>query len=380
MGFTPTPAPKPNPTAAPNPTAGSGSGPTRTPTPSGNGGSVTCPPNAGPPPLSLKPAAGRITDGQTATLNVSTSAGAKISGYLNNGNAHIARVEGTADSRGHYTEQARVSIHPSRPTQVAFLINAFDGCGHVTYRTAKITVLPVGGHARGSSQAAPPKKSSHAPHPAPKAPTALLFGVGLAPGSVTAGGKLTVTLRAAPRTHVVVFARVLPYSAVSGASAPSGATALYQKLVQGSADAHGQYTGRLTLSFKKTKGAVLVVQIREGQGAAARTARVTLLPTRHPGRALQVNVGLKPGSGKVKDSMTVSVQSTPHVQVAALIRAVSTTTTKASRGKPASTRTQTLYQKVLKGATNGHGQYSGGTALTYKPATSRPTLFTVAVL
>lgn len=371
---------------------GGGAGSAHTPTPTAVAVRISgvCPPRPAPPSLRLRLATARVTDGSTATLTISTNPRVHITGYFKNGGELIARVEGTADGRGHLTAQELVSIHPSRPTQALFIINAFNGCG-VTSRTARLTVMPAGrnpsrplSHQSHPSHSAPRKghavRPSHATH---TADTSLTFGVGVTPGAVSNGSNVTLTLHAPARTHVLVLARVLPYSAVQGKAQPGSGAVLYQKLLRGTTDAHGQYTGRVQLSYKQTKGAVLLVSMREGDGSNARTARVTLLPTRHhPGRTLMVSVKLKPGTATSADSLSVAVQSVPHVSVAALVRALSTKTVTSGKGKSAKKQLQVsiLYQKVLKGTTNSHGQYSGDTTLTYKPATSKPSIFTIAVL
>jgi hypothetical protein len=139
---------------------------------------------------------------------------------------------------------------------------------------------------------------------------------------------------------------------------------LYTARIKGTADAHGQFTGRVHITFrpKNPIQATLTIRVHTGR-STTRIAHVTI-------QALPVVVSVSPrvvGSGH---ELTVTVHTAGRARVVALVQVLTTRTIVTGRGKQRTkvTHVVVLYQLILHGNATAHGQFTGHARVTYKPS------------
>lgn len=152
-----------------------------------------------------------------------------------------------------------VTYKPAGPTQAALTVTAHTSHGTAT-RTTTVTIQPA------------------ARHPLPLALTA--------PRQDILGGQmLVVRVRTAPRAHVTMALQVAAAKVtISGDGKSRKRTVctvvLYRTNGQGVADAHGQFNGRLRVTYRPVKPAPATLTVTTGMGNATttRTMKVTIQP------------------------------------------------------------------------------------------------------
>lgn len=170
-----------------------------------------------------------------------------------------AATHGGADSHGQYTGVLSVHYKPANPVPAILTVSTRFGKKSKSYQ-AHVTIQP-----------------SHPP----------ILTASVRPGSVLAGGNLTISVHTAPNAQVTALLFITGNkTTVTGTGKNrktiTGQVVVYHTNLQGYADARGVYKGLLRVGYKPTAPAqgTLIVSAAESYGAASRTLHVTIMPAR----------------------------------------------------------------------------------------------------
>jgi len=228
-----------------------------------------------PVPLTIRLAQRSVTSGSRLTLRANTAPRAQVSAMLQVVTTKVtvigmgrhrkqvrrtvvlyrATAQGTADRRGQLMLNPRLAYKPAKPMQASLVVTARGTCSIAT-RTIQVTVRPQRLYA-------------------------LTLDIG--PHRVVSGRTLTIHARTVRDARVTATLQVtITRTVVMGVGhrrkRVRQTIVLYRATSHGAADAHGQYTGHLRITYKPVRpaSATLTVIARTPDGSVTRSIRVSI--------------------------------------------------------------------------------------------------------
>lgn len=179
------------------------------------------------------------------------------------------------------------------------------------------------------------------------------------PARLVSGHILVITARTAKGARVAGRLMVLASGRSPHATPPFALT------ISGQADAHGRFVTRVWVRYTPRSPVQALLSLQAWSGSLhghAATARVII-------QALPVAVRDSGFSDRYGDMLRVRVHTVAHAHVDVLVQALTTGKSVSGRGAHmhARRRIVVLYQAVLRGNADGHGQFTGSTRVTYTP-------------
>lgn len=180
--------------------------------------------------------------------------------------------------------------------------------------------------------------------------------------------QVSMTLEASA-THVTVSGKGKHRKRVSHT------VVIFRASTHGGADGHGQFTGRLAVTYKPKEPlpAILTVSVHRGKSAKSYKAHLMIQPPPF------ITLGVKPGAVASGGTLTISVRTVANAHIVALLFVTGNKVVVTGTGKQRKRVTEQVevYQTNLQGAADAHGAYKGRLHIGYK--TAKPAQATLLV-
>jgi predicted outer membrane repeat protein len=218
-----------------------------------------------------------------------------------------------------------------------------------------------------------------APHSAVASSNSLALALSRTPPSVTGGGRLPLTIHAAPHAAItasldVVATQVVTHGKGAHRTRTTRRIVLYHTALHGSADAHGRFTAQMPVAYQPLSPVVATLTVRATTpcSTATRQTPLTVLPLR-----IVVTPGRVAGGGTL--TIVLRTGRAGHVSITLEVAATRETIVGQGTQRHHVRQRVVLYRLLVSGTADRTGRFARRVRIAYRPGKALAAGLTVTV-